>query len=146
MSSQTEDESQLTPIHPIFLQACFAASTPRQALQLLRRPITKVHSKSTAPQDSLSSVVRTSLSRSEEPGFYLTYLDHLTYTYLGGILLCMLRLWHEADSYLEMCATAPTHGAILSALQLEAAKKLTLVQLVAYGKVSNFCHLRRLRM
>jgi COP9 signalosome complex subunit 3 len=48
----------------------------------------------------------------------------------------MLRLWQEADSYLEMCATAPTHGVALSALQLEAAKKLILVQLIAYGKVT----------
>lgn len=47
----------------------------------------------------------------------------------------MLRLWSEADGYLEMCATAPTHGMTLSALQVEAAKKLILVQLIAYGKV-----------
>ena len=104
--------------------------------------MTKVHAPSVPPQESSSNAPRASSSR-EEAENQLTYLDHLTYTYLGGILLSMLRLWQEADSYLEMCATAPTQGMTLSALQLEAAKKLILVQLIAYGKVSNILFLSR---
>jgi COP9 signalosome complex subunit 3 len=131
-----EDESRLTPIHPIFLQACFAASCPDQALHLLRRPITSVHAPS-APEPSSGNSAASS-SRSDDSQYKLSYLDHLTYTYLAGVILCLLCLWQEADGYLEMCATAPTHGLALSALQLEAAKKLILVQLIAYGKVWAF--------
>lgn len=105
--------------------ACVVASTPTQALPLLSNPITAVHQASLPPKEA-----------KEIPDHALTYFDVLTYNYLGGILLAMLKKWRLAEEHFEICATAPTQSPYCaSALQMEALKKLVLVQLIAYGKV-----------
>ncbi|KAJ7064715.1 hypothetical protein C8F01DRAFT_1080997 [Mycena amicta] len=106
------DTSYLTTIHPIFLQACIAANQPSAALSVLGNPIANVS---------------TSLSD-------LTYNDNLIYHYLGGVALAMLKKWPEAEEYFEICVTAP--GAAPAALQLEALKKLRLVQLISRGETT----------
>lgn len=63
----------------------------------------------------------------------LTYNDNLVYHYAGGVALAALKRWHEAEEFFEICATAP--GTAPAAIQYEALKKLTLVQLILYGKV-----------
>ncbi|KAF7347207.1 PCI domain-containing protein [Mycena venus] len=105
------DLSYLTSFHYIFLQACLIANQPAAALPVLAVPIANVN---------------TSLSE-------LTYNDNLMYHYLGGIVLAVLKKWAEAEEYFEICVTAP--GAVPAALQLEALKKLRLVQLISRGEV-----------
>lgn len=63
----------------------------------------------------------------------LTYNDNLIYHYLGGVALAALKKWKEAEEYFEICVTSP--GSVAAALQMEALKKLRLVQLVSMGKV-----------
>ncbi|KAJ7207529.1 hypothetical protein GGX14DRAFT_455661 [Mycena pura] len=104
--------SYLTTIHPIFLQTCLVANQPTAALPILATPIANI---STTLSD-------------------LTYNDNLIYHYLGGIILAVLKRWADAEEYFEICVTAP--GAVPAALQLEAMKKLRLVQLISRGEVS----------
>lgn len=61
----------------------------------------------------------------------LAYQDNLTYHYTGGIALAALRRWKEAEEFFEICVTSP--GTYPAALQMEALKKLRLVQLIATG-------------
>jgi COP9 signalosome complex subunit 3 len=63
----------------------------------------------------------------------LHYNDNLVYHYAGGIALTALKRWAEAEEFFELVVSAP--GQVPSALQLEALKKLVLVQLIAKGKV-----------
>jgi COP9 signalosome complex subunit 3 len=63
----------------------------------------------------------------------LHYSDNLSYHYTGGIALAALKRWAEAEEYFEICVTSP--GTYPAALQLEALKKLRLVQLISGGKV-----------
>jgi COP9 signalosome complex subunit 3 len=72
----------------------------------------------------------------------LNYNDNLTYHYAGGIALAALKHWAEAEEFFELVVSAP--GQVPSALQLEALKKLVLVQLIAKGKVSVSCMYMRL--
>jgi len=62
----------------------------------------------------------------------LTYNDNLVYHYAGGIALAALKCWAEAEEFFEIVASAP--GQVPSAIQLEALKKLALVQLISRGK------------
>jgi len=64
----------------------------------------------------------------------LNYNDNLTYHYAGGIALAALKHWAEAEEFFELVVSAP--GQVPSALQLEALKKLVLVQLIAKGKTT----------
>jgi COP9 signalosome complex subunit 3 len=63
----------------------------------------------------------------------LCYNDNLIYHYGGGMALAALKRWAEAEEFFEMVASAP--GQVPSAIQLEALKKLLLVQLISKGKV-----------
>lgn len=63
----------------------------------------------------------------------LHYSDSLVYHYAGGVALAALKRWREAEDFFEICVTAP--GQAAAALQLEALKKLVLVQLILYGEV-----------
>jgi len=105
------DLSYLTTIHTVFLQACLVANQPTAALPVLNCPIANIV---------------TTLSD-------LTYNDNLMYHYMGGVVLAVLKKWAEAEEYFEICVTAP--GAVPAALQLEALKKLRLVQLISRGEV-----------
>ncbi|KAJ7842219.1 hypothetical protein B0H14DRAFT_2781256 [Mycena olivaceomarginata] len=105
------DLTYLTTIHAVFLQVCLVANQPAAAIPVLAVPIANVN---TALSD-------------------LTYNDNLMYHYLGGVVLAVLKKWAEAEEYFEICVTAP--GAVPAALQLEALKKLRLVQLISRGTV-----------
>ncbi|KAF7304915.1 PCI domain-containing protein [Mycena kentingensis (nom. inval.)] len=107
------DTSYLTAIHPIFVQICIMANRPSAALDILNIPISQI-------VPALSEI---------------TYNDNLTYHYLGGVALAMLKKWADAEEYFEICVTAP--GSAPAALQLEALKKLRLVQLISRGETTS---------
>lgn len=103
--------SHLTNLHPIFLRACVAAQCFKSALSVISEPITEI-------DRSLSE---------------LHYNDNLIYHYAGGIVYAALKQWAEAEDFFEIVVGSPAQ--IPSAIQMEALKKLALVQLIAYGKV-----------
>ncbi|PPQ65794.1 hypothetical protein CVT26_000379 [Gymnopilus dilepis] len=105
--------SYLTTIHPIFLLVCVSTRNFRFALPVLSNPVTDID---------------TSLSPD------LHYNDNLTYHYCGGIALAALKKWKDAEEFFEICVTSP--GTYPAALQMEALKKLRLVQLISTGKVT----------
>ncbi|KAF8219143.1 hypothetical protein L208DRAFT_1418768 [Tricholoma matsutake] len=107
------DLSYLTTIHPIFVLTCVTSRHFTPTLPVLSVPITNID---------------TSLSD-------LHYNDNLTYHYSGGCALAALKRWSEAEEFFEICASSP--GIVPSAIQLEALKKLRLVQLIASGKPSS---------
>ncbi|KAJ6606780.1 hypothetical protein B0H10DRAFT_2033551 [Mycena sp. CBHHK59/15] len=107
------DLTHLTTIHPIFLQVCLMTNQLTAAVPVLSCPI---------------ATISTTLSD-------LTYNDNLVYHYLGGIILAVLKKWADAEEYFEICVTAP--GTVPAALQLEALKKLRLVQLISKGEVTS---------
>jgi len=104
------DGSYLTTLHPLFVLSCVATRHFTVALPVLQVPITNID---------------TTLSD-------LTYMDNLKYHYIGGIALAALRLWDEAEDFFEICIGSP--AVVPSAVQLEALKKLKLVQLISRGK------------
>ncbi|KAI1791382.1 hypothetical protein LXA43DRAFT_1011288 [Ganoderma leucocontextum] len=104
------DPSFLTTLHPVFLKLCVAHRHFTAALPVLSHPITSIN---------------TTLSD-------LTYNDNLIYHYAGGIALAALKRWQQAEEFFEICVTAPAH--VPAAIQLEAYKKLVLVQLIQYGE------------
>ena len=63
----------------------------------------------------------------------LHYNDNLLYHYAGGVVYGALKRWREAEEFFEIVVTSPAQTA--AAIQYEALKKLTLVQLILYGKV-----------
>ncbi|KAH9886665.1 hypothetical protein C8Q73DRAFT_714825 [Cubamyces lactineus] len=107
------DLSYLTTLHAIFLKTCVATRHFTTALPVLAVPITSVD---------------TSLSD-------LHYNDNLVYHYAGGIALGALKRWREAEEFFEICVSAPAQ--VPAAIQLEAYKKLVLVQLIQYGETSS---------
>ncbi|KAH9477899.1 COP9 signalosome complex subunit 3 [Psilocybe cubensis] len=107
--------SHLTAIHPIFLLTCVTTRHFRAALPVLAHPITEIDTTTTSPD--------------------LTYTDNLVYHYAGGIALAALKRWAAAEECFEICVTSP--GTYPAALQMEALKKLRLVQLISTGTISN---------
>jgi COP9 signalosome complex subunit 3 len=63
----------------------------------------------------------------------LTYNDNLVYHYTGGVALAALKRWSEAEEFFEICVSSP--GQVPAAIQMEALKKLVIVQLISRGKV-----------
>lgn len=104
--------SHLTTIHPIFLTICVATRHFTAAIPVLAHSITTID-----------------LSLSD-----LTYHDNLIYHYAGGIAFAALKNWSAAEELFEICASSP--GSAASAIQMEALKKLALVQLIYRGKPS----------
>jgi COP9 signalosome complex subunit 3 len=70
----------------------------------------------------------------------LTYNDNLVYHYAGGIALAALKKWDEALEFFEICVTSPAQ--VPAAIQLDAYKKLVLIQLISRGTVSGSALLR----
>jgi len=64
----------------------------------------------------------------------VSYHDHLFYHYYGGIILAVRRLYVQAIEMFELVVSAP--GPAVSMIQLDAYKKLILVQLIHRGKTS----------
>ncbi|KAL0958361.1 hypothetical protein HGRIS_000503 [Hohenbuehelia grisea] len=109
------DPSCLTPIHPLFALSCVKTQSFTAALPLLlSHPITSVDT-SLTPE--------------------LTYSDNLMYHYLGGVILAALKKWDAAEDYFETCVSSPAQ--VPAALQLEALKKLSIIQLISKGKTSS---------
>ncbi|KAI0690791.1 hypothetical protein BC835DRAFT_1434071 [Cytidiella melzeri] len=65
----------------------------------------------------------------------LHYNNNLLYHYAGGIALGVLKHWREAEEFFKIVVSAPAQAA--AAIQFEALKKLTLVQLILYGKYTD---------
>ncbi|GJE86770.1 hypothetical protein PsYK624_028520 [Phanerochaete sordida] len=104
------NSTYLTNVHAIFLRACITARHFAVALPVLATPILNIDS-------SISE---------------LHYNDNLVYHYAGGVVLAALKRWREAEEFFEIVVTSPAQTP--AAIQYEALKKLTLVQLVLYGK------------
>lgn len=106
----------LTTIHPIFVSACLESRHYSHALPTLRQPITYTPTHFTP----------------------LSYTDNLTYHYAGGMIFGALKQWKEAEDFFESIICAPGNGpGAVSAVQVEAAKKLILIQLISKGKVNH---------
>lgn len=102
------DPSYLTALHPVFLLLCVSNRRFTDALTILQHPITNLDTTD------------------------MTYIDNLVFHYLGGIALVALKMWPTAEELFEICVTAP--AMVPSAIQLEALKKMHLVQLISRGK------------
>ncbi|KAG9094204.1 hypothetical protein FS749_012941 [Ceratobasidium sp. UAMH 11750] len=63
------------------------------------------------------------------------YTDNLQYHYLGGCIYAGLKRFKDAEDFFELTVTAP--ATVASAIQIEAYKKLTLIQLILYGEARN---------
>ncbi|GAA6059214.1 hypothetical protein JCM10212_006607 [Sporobolomyces blumeae] len=101
----------LTAYHAIFLRAVINARAYRAADRLVEVDITEID-KATYP---------------------IKYQDHLLYHYLAGTVLALRGDYVRASDLLEICVSAP--GQAVSLIQVDAYKKLVLVQLLAYGKM-----------
>ncbi|KLO09452.1 hypothetical protein SCHPADRAFT_907731 [Schizopora paradoxa] len=143
----------LSPIHALFARLCVRTRNFDVSLPVLRTPITafspthipsQSQSQSTASSSSLagamvsqpSSERSTAKSHSQKGAgseLLLNYTDHLVYHYAGGLTFAVLNHWAEAEEFFEIVVTAPIQS-VPSAIQLEAMKKLALVQLILYGK------------
>ncbi|KAI9458451.1 hypothetical protein HD554DRAFT_2029634 [Boletus coccyginus] len=104
--------SHLTTVHPIFLKTCVSTRHFTAALPVLAHPVT---------------IIDTSISD-------LHYNDNLVYHYAGGMVCAGLKRWAEAKEFFEICACSP--GPAAAAIQMEALKKLVLVQLIHEGKTT----------
>ncbi|KAM0754573.1 hypothetical protein T439DRAFT_321611 [Meredithblackwellia eburnea MCA 4105] len=100
----------LTALHPIFLQAVIASRDYAPAAEVLQTTITDVNTSA----------------------YPIKYIDHLLYHYLGGTIAALLRNHVLAAEMLEICVSAP--GQAVSAVQIDAYKKLVLIQLLVDGK------------
>ncbi|BGO95100.1 hypothetical protein NBRC10512_006384 [Rhodotorula toruloides] len=100
----------LTSLHTLFLRCVMASHMYPAAQEVLSRDITDV----------------------DKSLFPIRYQDHLLYHYLGGTILALLGNYARAADLLEICVSAPSSSASL--IQIDAYKKLVLVQLLAYGK------------
>ncbi|ORY73059.1 hypothetical protein BCR35DRAFT_281771 [Leucosporidium creatinivorum] len=63
----------------------------------------------------------------------IKYHDNLMYHYLGGIILALLGQKTRAMDMLEIVVSAPGHA--VAAIQIDAYKKLLLVQLLTLGQI-----------
>ncbi|KAF8317096.1 hypothetical protein DL93DRAFT_2134487 [Clavulina sp. PMI_390] len=102
--------SYLTTIHPLFLASIVETRNFAAAVPILETPITQV-------DKTVSD---------------LEYTDVLQYYYLGGVAFAALRRFDKAEEFLETAVSSPAH--VPSAIQLEAFKKLTLIQLIRHGR------------
>jgi len=102
----------LTNVHPIFVQLCCTTRHFMLALPILSTPITEI-------DKEISD---------------LHYTDNLVYHYCGGVALGALKRYREAVDFFEITVSSP--AAVASAIQVEAYKKLSLIQLILYGKTS----------
>ncbi|GAA5984473.1 hypothetical protein JCM10908_003364 [Rhodotorula pacifica] len=100
----------LTALHPLFLRVVMASQLYPAAQEVLMRDITDV----------------------DMSLFPIRYQDHLIYHYLGGTILALLGDYARAAEFLETCVSTP--GSHASMIQVDAHKKLVLVQLLAFGK------------
>ncbi|KAG9122317.1 hypothetical protein FRC07_001368 [Ceratobasidium sp. 392] len=101
----------LTTVHPLLLAACVQTQHFTTVVPVLAQGITEI--------DTQISDVH--------------YTDNLQYHYLGGCVYAALKRFKDAEDFFELTVTAP--ATVASAVQIEAYKKLTLIQLILYGEV-----------
>ena len=82
------------------------------------------------------SVLQTPITEIDNSLGELHYNDNLLYHYTGGMAFAALKRWEEAEEFFEICVSSPAQ--VPAAIQLEAYKKLTLVQLISRGTVSQY--------
>ena len=112
--SQGTSPGTLTPIHRMFAYAALQAGNFTPEVQaIIAVPMTDL-----APQY-----------------FPIAYQDHLLYHFYAGILAAACGHYDRAIELLELCVSAPTQS-IPSAIQIDAYKKLVLIQLIHRGKVA----------
>ncbi|KIY73672.1 hypothetical protein CYLTODRAFT_386258 [Cylindrobasidium torrendii FP15055 ss-10] len=111
-----KDPSHLTTIHTQLLIIC--AQT--QSFSLIT--------------DFLEANPITNIAKELTPDLH--YTDNLIYHYLAGVSLAAVNKWALAEDYFEVCITAPAAAQTISGIQLEALKKLKLVQLISSGNAS----------
>ncbi|KAG6913805.1 hypothetical protein DXG01_004196 [Tephrocybe rancida] len=105
------DTSYLTSLHSQFALLCIQTKSPTALLPVLETPITNI-----------------SLTFSPD----LAYNDSLMYHYLDAIAYAELKFCGQAAEFSEIALNTP--GSVPAALQLEALKKLRIVQLISSGK------------
>ncbi|KZT56279.1 hypothetical protein CALCODRAFT_497593 [Calocera cornea HHB12733] len=103
----------LTNIHPVFVQLCCTTRHFMLALPILSVPITEI----------------------DKDVSDLHYTDNLLYHYCGGVALGALKRFREAADFFEIAVSSP--ASVASAIQVEAYKKLSLIQLILYGKTAS---------
>ncbi len=96
-----------TPFHLNLVKACLRAKTPSHALSILDSDIVKYGSK-------------------------YSVNDFLLYYFYGALVYLQLKSLKKAASFLQMCIAVPTLNAV-SAIQIEARKRLILVELLLQG-------------
>ncbi|GAA5979632.1 hypothetical protein JCM11641_007895 [Rhodosporidiobolus odoratus] len=101
----------LTHLHPQFLQLVMATGQYPAALEVL--------------SDDINDF--------DKQLYPVKYQDHLLYHYLGGTILALSRDYTRAADLLEIAVSAP--GSSASMIQIDAFKKLVLVQLLAHGRL-----------
>lgn len=111
-----KDPSHLTTIHTQLLILCAQTQSFSMITDFLEaNPITNI-AKELTPD--------------------LHYTNNLIYHYLAGVSLAAVNKWTLAEDYFEVCITAPATAQTVSGIQLEALKKLKLVQLISSGSAS----------
>jgi COP9 signalosome complex subunit 3 len=103
----------LTNIHAIFVQACVASNHYTTALPILNTSITEI-------DKNISD---------------LHYNDNLLYHYFGGIVYAALKDYKRGEEFLEIVVSSPAQ--VPASIQLEAYKKMALIQLIIYGETKN---------
>ncbi|KZO98608.1 hypothetical protein CALVIDRAFT_29371 [Calocera viscosa TUFC12733] len=102
----------LTSVHPVFVQLCCTTRHFPLALPILSVPIYEI----------------------DKEICDLHYTDNLLYHYCGGVALGALKRYSEAAEFFEVTVSSPS--TVASAIQVEAYKKLALIQLILYGKTT----------
>ncbi|KAG8801798.1 hypothetical protein FRC16_011113 [Serendipita sp. 398] len=104
-----------TMVHMVFLHACVVTRQYQVALPVL-----------SVPMGSIDKTI-----------YPINYLDNLLYHYFGAFVYIALKRWPQAEEFLEMVVAAPIASSIPSAIQMEAMKKLALVQLIRHGTLKS---------
>jgi COP9 signalosome complex subunit 3 len=127
------DPSYLTPIHPIFLEVrptpTCAAPAPSPHLTSPAQHCVSARAFSTALPVLLHPITEIDLALCPD----LHYNDNLVYHYAGGVALAALKRFADAEEAFTVCVGSPAQ--VPAALQMDAYKKLVLVQLILHGKV-----------
>lgn len=80
--------------------------------------------------------ISTPMTNVESQWFSISYQDNLLYHFYAGLLAAAAGHYDLAIELLELCVSAPTLSTP-SAIQIDAYKKLVLIQLVHRGKVAS---------
>lgn len=112
----SDSHHYLTAVHPILMLASLRAGQFHHANHLIQsHPVSEV----------------------DPRNFPVTYQDNLKYHLYAGTISAVLSKYEQAIDLLETAVTAPAQSNATSMLQIDAYKRLILVQLLANGKTSS---------